>query len=311
MILGEDLEIIDDLSKFRKYTEPVYKRRPEFQRYKRPKFLKPKPFKAYLKKDAVIVKIDDEEKAYRVKRQLFVMAEERYVGSHFSYIHDSKGTLKFKTLTINLVDISGDLQLTPNLPSHEEFDPPTQIKTTNKYQVYENAFIYKLDTVNLGYYNDLFQTEGLTGSAKRFEYRIFPKWDFMIDFGLSISYENGVSEDEFGNQLLWDSVYFGPSLQYTLSENNKRRWEIYAGFQKSFNYAAISEDVSISFSSIVMELELLWKRKTKWGVFIVGGSVRQQYMSLDPEFDNVPREPARTSVTSLGLTLGYEFSFKL
>ena len=59
LILEEDLEVIDNLGKYRKLTEPKYKRVSEFQRYKRPKDLKPVPFKAYLKKNAVILKIDD------------------------------------------------------------------------------------------------------------------------------------------------------------------------------------------------------------------------------------------------------------
>lgn len=311
LILEDDLEVIDNLGKYRKLTEPKYKRVDEFLRYKRPKDLKPVPFKAYLKKNSVILKINDESKAYRVKRQLFVVAEERYIGSRFSYIHDTKGKMKFKTLTSNLVDISEDLKLTPQLPSHEEFPPPTQLNTSNAFQRYENAFFYKLDSVALGYYNDLYQTEGLTGNATRFEYRIFPKWDFLLDFGLALSYEKGLSEDEFGNQLLWNSFYFGPAIQYTLTENDKRKWEIYATTQKSLEYSATAGITPYSFSSIVLEMELLWKRKTKWGIFIIGGAIRQQYMSLDPEIRNIPRLPDRSTVNSLGLTLGYQFDFTL
>jgi hypothetical protein len=319
-IFDDDLETIDQLTEFEKSTKAVFKPAPSYVRYKRPEKWQPVPFKAYLKKNSILYKIEDKSLVYRVKRNVFILAVEQTYGGQFSNIFDSKGKVKFTTLTRNLVDVTVDLQLNPNLPTHEEFQPPTQLLTTNKSQKYENAFYYKLDTLNLGYYNDLFNTEGLTGTAERFEYRIFPKWHFPVDFGLSLSTEIGISQDESGNSLLWSSYYFGPALKYTLSENKIRKWEIYLGVQKSFSYKGTLEGVVFDMSSNVLELELLWKRKTKWGIFIVGGTFKQQYMNLDLSAleesgvfntQRFSREPARTAVTSIGFSMGYEFSFTL
>ncbi|MBT7610243.1 MAG: hypothetical protein HN576_10835 [Bacteriovoracaceae bacterium] len=281
----------------------------------------PKPFKAYLLKESIVTELSDESLSHVVRRKVLVKAEEIQFGGQFSRIYDSKGNLKYKTHTKNLIDITADLQLKPNLPSQEEFEPPTQLHTTNKSQKFENSFYWKLDTLSLGYYDDLFNTSGLVGTAERFEYRIFPKWDFLLDFGLSISTEVGISTDEDGNSLLWNSFYFGPSIKYTLSNNKIRSWELYAGVQKSFSYVSSLKGATFDMSSNVLELELLWKRKTRWGTIILGGTFRQQYMNLNPLEDleetevgigaNYPRDPARSTITALGFSLGYQFSFEL
>jgi hypothetical protein len=319
-IFDDDLEIIDDLTIFRKKNEPTYKSSPKTSRFKRPSRWMPTPFTAYLQKNSIITRIDDESVSYRVKKQVLVKAEEVIFGGQYSRIYDSKGNLKFRTLTKSLVDITTDVNLNPNLPSHEEFEPPTQLHTTNKSQLFENSFYWKVDTLNLGYYNDMFNTSDLVGTAERFEYRIFPKWKFPIDFGITFSSELGISVDEDGNSLTWTSYYFGPAIKYVLSDNKIRAWEVYAGIQTSISYVSSLNGVFFEMSSNAMELELLWKRKTKWGVFIIGGSLRQQDMNLNPleaeETEigvgvNFPREPARSTITSLGISLGYQFSFEL
>jgi hypothetical protein len=310
-IFDDDLEVIDNLTKFKKSNDLVFKTAPQAERYKRPEKWKPKAFKAYLKRNSVIYKIDNDKQVFRVKRQLFILAEEKVYGGQYAFIYNNKGKLVYRTLTRNLVDVTKDLNLNPNLPSHEDFAAQSQLLTTNKSLRIENSFYIKLDTLSLDYYNDLFDTEGLVGTAERYEYRVFPKWDFAIDFGLTLSKEIGISFDSDNNQLFWSSYHFGPAIKHVISENDTRKWEIYLSFQKSFNYTATHPAADFTMTVNSVELELLWKRKTKWGVFILGGNYRQQYMSLDAKVILIDRPPSRATISALGLSLGYEFSFNL
>ncbi len=310
-------EVIKNLTILREQGQPRFNQRFTKKKFKRSKTQQKETFKAYLKVNSILHKYKNSSRSYRIKRQLFVSAHARSSGGIYSYIFDSQKNIKFITETKNLIDISKDLKLTPSLPSREEFGPPGQRHSTNKFQQYENAFYLKIDSLNLGYYNDLLQTSGLKGLAERYEYNIFMKWNFPIDFGLVLSYEQGISEDQgqvsgqSDEQLLWSAFYFGPAVKYLLSENKVRRWEIHLGFQKSFNHSATQGPRDFSFSTNALELDLLWKRKTKWGIFIIGGNMRQLYMSLDSRSPSLARTPRRSTVTSLGASLGYQFSFKL
>ena len=98
----------------------------------------------------------------------------------------------FKTRTLNLVDISRDLDLLTDLPSREEFPPRTQWHTTNKYFKVQNGLYYTVENIAAPYFADFFETEGSAATAYRWDYRFFFRWEVPLYFGLTGGVQTGI-----------------------------------------------------------------------------------------------------------------------
>jgi len=303
-------------------TDRYFTREIEIPQHKKSEFRWPTDmYRAVLRENAIIHDLKTHQ-AYSVHRKAYVMAQEKIAGGKNIYIYTNAGKKKFVTSSINVIPIENDLDLDPipkNYLTYAE-QPNYQAKdTTLRLDNYINIHgEYMRDT----YLADLFislipENQTLTSDtfyavARRFEYKVFYRWDFPIEFGVNLNYQEGSWQGD-ASGLIWRSIFFGPVAQFSLAKYEKVEYNVQVSFQQSlfFKASSLSNDFQFDYSTNALEVNLNSIWNTRYGHIVLGASMRRAQASLESSSTTLQRNPKRGSMDSISIMLGYNFEWDI
>ncbi|MEK6626591.1 MAG: hypothetical protein AABY86_16610 [Bdellovibrionota bacterium] len=313
-----DFTSIDELKKHEKYFVPTIK----IENEKRGGFRWPTEiYRAVLRDHAIVYDLHT-KKGSIVYRKAFVFAQEETAGGETIYIYDKTKQKRYKTNSINVISIEEDLNL-QSIPSvYKEYAPPTQYHSKDTRLSLDNYLNFHGEYMRDQYLADLFTSllpAGTTLSSntfyaygKRLEYKSFYVWDFPIQFGINLNYQEGNWLGD-AEGLIWRSAFFGPVAQYTFYQNETVRWNVHVSFQQSFFFKATSssQNFAFTYSTNAMEVNLNSIWSTSYGRIVIGAGLRQANASLEKTTVELRRDSERGTMDSASFLLGYNFDWNI
>lgn len=313
-----DFKSIDELKVHEKYFVPTIK----IENEKRSGFKWPTEiYRAVLRDRAIVYDLRTNEGRV-VYRKAFVFAQEETAGGETIFIYDKTKQKRYKTHSINVVSIEEDLNL-QTIPSvYREYGPPMQYHSKDVRLSLDNYINFHGEYMRDQYLADLFtsllppgtelQSNTFYAYGRRLEYKTFYVWDFPVQFGINLNYQEGNWLGE-AQGLIWRSAFFGPVAQYTWYRSETVLLNMHLSFQQSFFFKASSssEDFSFSYSTNALEVNFNSIWPTSYGRIVVGVSFRQAHASLKETSVELRRNSARGTMDSASLLLGYNFDWNI
>jgi hypothetical protein len=307
-----DFDSVDDLSTLNKNNQSAVVPRVTSKPKVKTKWT-PQAFRAILKKGSLLVRVKDGEEVYTSKR-VFVKARERVVGGTRSYLLTKGNKARYLTSTKNLVSISEDLKLYPQIDPRQTYEGPTQFHSTDKVLKLETDITCHLESMNVSYFTLFYGGDGAGASGNGFGIRTFYRSSFPFNVGLGFSRQSGswLGSENLEN-VSWDALYFGPFVKYDLYQGEKLSLNGQFGLEKSFGLETISESGdSFSFKSLLWKAEIKALYDTLIGTLSIGLEYKKQRATMTT--NNVSGFLFFTdkgSITATGLVLGYHFDLSL
>jgi len=313
-----DFASIDELKKHEKYFVPTIK----IEYEKRVGFKWPTEiYRAVLRDRAIVYDLNTNESSV-VYRKAFVFAQEETAGGETIFIYDKTKQKRYKTNSINVVSIEEDLNLQANPSVYKEYAPPTQYHSKDTRLALDNYINFHGEYMRDQYLADLFtsllpagqtlKSDTFYAYGRRLEFKTFYVWDFPIQFGINLNYQEGSWLGD-AEGLIWRSAFFGPVAQYTFYRSSVMNLNLHVSFQQSFFFRASSQTQNFSFdystNALEVNLNSIWP--TEYGRIVVGASFRQTNASLKETTVELRREPERGTMDSVSLLLGYNFDWDI
>jgi len=318
IVEGMKFDEVDQLKTFEKYYSPPLEIIPEERHgYHWPTEI----YRAVLRENSVVHDLKT-GRSFTIHRKAYIFAQEEVAGGEVIFVYDKNKQKRFKTNSINVVSIESDLDLKAKPKNYQEFKAPTQYQTKDTTLRLDNFVNFHYEYLQDEYLGDLFssllpagtQLESNTFYAygTRFELKSFYKWDFPIEFGVNLNYQEGAWQGQ-AKGLVWRSVFFGPVAQYTLMKNENFSFNVQVSFQQSFFFKArsLTDNFTFNYSTNALELGLNTIWPTRFGDFVIGGSYRRAQASLKETTIPLERNSERGLMQSWSIILGYNFEWEI
>lgn len=266
----------------------------------------PQNFNIYLKKGTRIKDLKFHY-AKTVYRDIHVLAVREYPSAPFFKILDRKGKPRFEVSAKDVKYINETIDLSPTPKKFEVQTKGPQNEAYDEKGNFEHVLALNIENWDSSYFNNLTKN-GNTADARaiKVDYKFYHLWDFPLNFGLLISYENGNWDPDWK----WNSFYFGMGMKIPW---NIASWIVLEGqinWQTSLFFSlegANSYKLSNNYVGLSGELTL----KTGFGNYFLGVQYKKIYWSAQNQPIEVSGE--RSDSSAVGFNLGVKFNsiFKL
>ena len=134
--------------------------------------------------------------------------------------------------------------------------------------------------------------------GKRLEYKSFYVWDFPVQFGINLNYQEGNWLGD-AEGLIWRSAFVA-SGQYTFYQNETVGWNVHVSFHNLFSLSATSssQNFAFTYSTNAMEVNLNSIWSTSYGRIVIGAGLRQANASLEKTTVELRRDSERGTMDS-------------
>jgi hypothetical protein len=272
-------------------------------------FWEPVPFKAVLKKGSLLTDLTGEKKS-RAPRALMVVARERQVGGTQSYIFDKSKTARFVTDTKNLIGITKDAEIWPDVDATVVHPEPEGRHSTDKGFWLQNDYQLHLEQTDGAYFARIYRGESNSASGSRLEVRSHVLTYLPVEFGLAINAGIGSWEDETIGSAAWRYVMFGPSLQWAFSHQEDGDWAITAQAMKSLLYDSEKQPEQHSYSATAYQFDLTRSYQTQLGFFTLGLGYRATSMSIKETTEYLDNTSDNRMFSTISFSLGYRHNWR-
>jgi hypothetical protein len=328
-----DLRAIDKFKYYDRFTFPVKK--VPIKKIVPP--IEGNIFYAVLKKDAIIYNLKT-NKGKIIWRKIYAKVKEKQAGGRRIFILDKHNKIEFYTDASNIIPLEKELILSPNPTQYFTYKPYTRKVTNDDSIILESYLSLPLEISSNGKMADIFNSTNQTtnvdpvyveGLGIGLEYKLFHKWKYPFNFGITTKFQYGhlvQYEVENNNykataQLEWDSLSFGPIIQYWAKRGSFYEINFHLSFQQSFFHYVFNKENRNLFSMFnsrddnILELstqniELAFNNlfTTRYGKFFCGVMANRSFTSVKRTilkkfqtsvFDN--------SIFGFGIMFGYNF----
>jgi len=290
-----------DFSAVEELTPPPKKYKELAEQEKESPKGEPQDFHIYLKKGT---RVKDLKYHYTktVYRDILVKAVREYPSAPFFKILDRKGKPRFEVgaSDVNYVGDTIDLN-----PKPKKFEIQTKGPQNRAYDIkakFQHVLGLNLESWDASYFYSLTKNQNTSdANAFKIDYKLYHLWDFPVNFGLLISYENG-SWDPWA----WNSFYFGMGLKIPWNIASWITLEGHITWQTSlfFSFKGDGSSYNLTNNYVGLALELIFK--TGAGDYFVGVQYKKIYWSAKNQPIELPAE--KSSSSAIGVNLGLKFN---
>lgn len=303
-----NLDIREDL----KYKEIAdYKRKVELET-----ILKSGQYLAVIKAGTFVENLDSTQ-VYEIKKDLNVYVYRTPDESHYKYIVNTKGEVKYKVQQAKVEDVS----LVVNLkPQPEQFS-----EVENKVELTAHDHLTKLLT-QFNVHGELFNSRYLQEVAEarydninrsmRAEGLTYLRWNYPIELGLSANYQTSNISTMYSANATFRSYNLGPVIRWHAFELFNTEYKMHFSYQQSlgstFSYQIEDTRFVTVLSTQTAELGIEGFSPTKHGNMTYGLNYRRQWLSITANVDTYVLLGARSNTAdSVGLYIGHDFEINL
>ncbi len=296
-----------------------------------------KIFYAVLKKDAIIYNLKT-KKGKIIWRKIYAKVKEREIGGRRIFILNKQNKIEFYTDASNIIPLEKELLLSPNPTQYFTYKPYTRKVTNDDSITLESYLSLPLEISSNGKISDIFNSTNqiadidsiyVEGLGIGIEYKLFHKWKYPFNFGIATKFQYGhLVQYEIKNnnykataQLEWDSLSFGPILQYWVKKGSFYEINFHLSFQQSFFHYVFNKEHRNLFSMFnsrddnILELssqniELAFNNlfTTQYGKFFCGVMANRSFTSVKRTIlKNFQTSVFDNSIFGFGIMFGYNF----
>jgi len=274
--------------------------------------VKQNPYRAILKKNALLLSVDN-QKTFKVPKSLQVMALEKRGQPDISYLYSKSGKIKYQTARRNLISIQEDYDLSTGVDASIKYNRKSIKHKNDSSFLFENTISFHLEQGRGQLFSNIFSGNEKNAQSKRFEYKSYFRTQLPIHLGMTTSYQTGEwmgHPDQ--NAVTWRAAYLGPTLLFPFKKSDGFSIDAQLSFQRSLLYKISTDlDQFINLDASVFELQVGPQFETSYGRFSLNFAYRQYRTSITSTNDQITWNPRKGKVKSLAFALGYLFDVRL
>jgi len=261
----------------------------------------PAEFHIYLKKGT---RVKDLKYNYTktVYRDIHVKAVREYPSAPFFKILDRDGKPRFDARAEDVKYINETIDLSPRPKRFEVQTKGPENQAYDEKANFQHVLGLNLETWESIYFNELAKN-GNTEDANSFkvDYKLYHQWDFPVNFGLLISYENGTWDPGWA----WNSFYFGMGIKVPWYMASWITLEGQINWQTSLFFSFKGDTGSYKLNNNYVELGAELTFNTGFGSYFVGTHYKKLYWSASDQ--TIETSPERRDSSAVGFNVGLKF----
>jgi hypothetical protein len=275
------------------------------------KFLNPPKYLGVIEKGSYLYDKKN-DKYYVTTKTVIAWGKEKFLGSDTVYLVNKDNKEIFRTHTIYIQPIKKDLELYPTPKKYKTYtEEKIRLTSDDGALLLSHNFLIEKEKLDTPYFEEVFGgTVGNSASASRFNFETYYPWDLPTQFGILLSYHEGVWENSL-NSLKWQSFYFGPSIRIPILTYDVVDFRLNLSFQSAFKFNATNFSESYNFSANVLQFGGDMGIKTTFGKFVIVLNYRQYKTSLKEASVDIRSLPSRGSINSFSVGAGYSFDLEI
>ena len=260
-------------------------------------------FWAMLKADSAITELEGKKQTFIVPQKIFVRAHKEKKNDKYYFLYNKENKILYKTAKDNIIAVEDVANLKPSPKSFSDYGPPreydagdTELLLKTYYALHFEAFTY----------------ENETARAFRNELKMYYGWKFPLEFGLSLSLQNGqqLQSETSPEAVPFQSFFIGPMIRYLPYKGDFVIVSLETSFQKSINHKKEFQSGADYYSSDVFEFGTESIFPTFLGQFTAGlhwRTIRNSLISSDDQ----NRRPSiyKNNQNSFAFSFGYGREF--
>lgn len=307
-IADGDFSTIDTLSE---NEEILQKRkwRPPVTKEKRRINIPPK-FTGYLKRGSILENINTGKTVF-IEKPIFIHAREVSSEGQYSFVFTKKGEMKYRTHTSNITVIDPDLKLYPLVNPNVVYEKKQEFHSEEKSFPLQHALYYEVEAVGTNYYAQIYRGEAKTATATRISWVGYHNTDFNFDFGIMGNYQIGQWNDDVIGRVVWQAFFVGPVTRVSFWKSEKASHAFSFGIEKSLFHKSTKAPDKHSFSTLGLVMGLERVQQTFIGPIKFGATFRRYRQSIKDSTEFLANTFPRSTSTSLGFNIGYQWDLDL
>lgn len=272
------------------------------------------PRYGYLKKGQVITH-GETNKRLQLPRDLFARVILTDYDSDKLWILNHDGQPTYWVYALDVVDVTPELTLTPQVPTREVFPEATRFHTTDDLFTLKHEFTYGIHSLSSSTVKSTFNPDIPNATGDIFDYTLYALWNIPFNLGWTFRYEGVSSEMDQagGDSLSWQSFSTGPKITYELWKGERHSIEAGAEITQGFIVSGFFNEEGFEGDFLRAGLEGRFLRQYSWGHLFLSIRWINERVSIDREFFEPLAAPdlGRTSsgfVGAIGVNFNTEFS---
>jgi len=260
----------------------------------------PEHFYLYLKKGTRLKDLKFHS-TKTIHRDLQVKAVREYPTAPFFKIMDKNGKKRFEVRAQDVKYLNETIDLDPRPKTFDVQTKTPKNRTYDEKENFEHSLSLNGETLEPSYFNVLTgDTATVDASSFKIDYKLYHLWDFPLNFGLILSFEDGSWED-----FKWSSMYFGLGLKVPwniaswISLEGQITWQstLFFSFKGPTTY-----DLSNNFVALSGEVVF----KTVYGTYFLSALYKKIYWSVIDQPIDVPAEKRDSSAVGFGFGVKFK-----
>jgi len=262
----------------------------------------PEQFHIYLKKGT---KVRDLKFNYTktIYRDIQVKAVRVYPSAPVFKIMDKKDHPRYEAKAEDVIFINETIDLDIRPKKYEVITKNKKNKAYDKEEKLEHALSINSESWDSSYFAVL--TKNITtqdASTLKLNYKLYHLWDFPVNLGVLLSYENGSWDTDWD----WNSIYWGLGLKVPWHLTSWVTLEAQLTWQNSlfFSLAGKENAYKLSNNHIAISVEIDFK--TGFGTYFLDALYKKIYWSTDEQNILVPANKRDSSAIGFGVGIKFK-----
>ena len=270
-----------------------------------------KPYLVYIKPGSILTKISDKSEVKIDKGIYAKVLELSKTKREQFYIYDKEGDAKYIVDSINLVEVSDDIHILPDINAEKTFPVQSIFKTENKLANYHSQINLHFDNLKLSELNNIYNDQISNVLATRYEIRTLYVTNLLFDFGLGLNYQSAYWKNDV-EQVKLSILSLGPHFRYNAYTNNDFNLNIVGAGELAPIYQGRSTLYTDKYSAMLYDLGIESEWETFIGKLSIGSHFRHHSIALtESNRSDLQVTPSEFSLNSLGIMIGYKIEWEL
>lgn len=271
---------------------------------------------AVLKAGTIVENLDGSE-IFEIKKDLNAYVYRTPDESHYKYIVNNKGEVKYKVQQAKVEDVSLVVDLKPKPDQFSEVENKIEQTSHDQLTHFLTQFNVHGELFNSRYLQEIAEARyDNINRSMRAEGIGYIRWNYPIELGLSANYQTSNISTLYSANATFRSYNLGPVIRWHAFEWNNNQYKMHFSYQQSvgstFAYQVLDTKFVTVLSTQTAELGIEGFSPTKHGNMTYGLNFRRQWLSITANVDNYVLLGARSNTAdSIGLYIGHDFEINL
>lgn len=237
--------------------------------------------------------------------------------SHYKYVVNTKGEVKYKVQQAQVEDVTLVVDLKPKPEHFSEVENKIELTSHDKFTKFLTQYNFHSELFNSRYLQEVAEARyDNINRSLRAEAIGYLRWNFPIELGLSANYQTANVSTLYSANATFRSYNLGPVIRWHAFSWNNTEYRMHFSYQQSlgstFAYQVADTLFVTVLSTQTAELGLEGFSPNKWGNLTYGINARRQWLSITANVDNYVLLGARSNTAdSIGLYIGHDFEINL